>query len=236
MSELQKFDPIAANITIIKNKISAIQIKSAEDQIALTALGKDVSSNLKQAEKMLKDIFEPYETKKKQFKEHFKNVIETPCEAIIKEAKDKLLVWSRELEKIRLEELKKAEEARKLAEAEAKKLADQERENAEFERSIGLAEQAAVSEVTAEIVESRELKTAEKEFKTEVKSINQMKVKGVKKIWKLKIVDASKVPATYLVVNEVKLRSDLMALSSDELRSAFKVDGVEFYQEESLSL
>lgn len=236
MSELQKFDPIAANISLIKNKITAIQIKSVEDQQALTVLGKDVSTNLKQAEKMLKEIFEPYEKKKKDFKEHFRTVIELPCEEMIKTAKDKLLAWNRELEKIRQAELAKVEEARKLAEAEAKKKADQERANAEFERSIGLSEQATVSEATAQIAENRETKTIEKAFKAEAKAISEIKVKGVKKIWKLKIIDASKVPATYLVVNETKLRADLMALSSDELRSAFKVDGVEFYQEESMSL
>lgn len=234
--ELQQFDPIAANITIIKNKITAIDIKSADDQIALTALGKDVSKNLKQATEMLKEIFAPYEAKKKQFKEHFETVIATPCEAMINEAKTKLLAWNKELEKIRIAEMAKAEEARKLAAIEAQKKIDAEKANAEFERSIGLADQADVSDAKVQIVEQREMKAVESNFKAEAKSISGIKVKNVKKIWKLRITDASKVPAAYLVVNEVKLRADLMALSTDELRNGFKVDGVEFFQEESMSL
>lgn len=164
-------------------------------------------------------------------------------------AKDKLTAYETEQHRVAAEEQRKLEEeARKKREAlEAKARAEREKADAEAReiqrkaaeaRAAGdLAESVKLLNTANRIIEKSEVKA--EAIQSKASAVVAPKVEAYippvvgqssRTVWKARVVDASKVPREYLVVNEKML--DTVA---NETKGKVPISGVEFYAEQVMS-
>ena len=183
------------------NEAADIVAKLKESGSTLKILKESITKPLNEALKNARGMFAPVED------DHEK------AEMLIKR---KLLDYKQEQDRLVRE--KEAAIARKLAEEKAK-----------------LDAQVAAGQITEEKAEEKfdkKLEKAEEKIDTIDRIENTTKSKNgsvqVRKIKKVRIVDESLVPRSYLQVNEVLVRKDAL--------SGVAIPGVEVYEEESLSI
>ena len=127
-----------------------------------------------------------------------------------------LLEWSKAEERSRLE-------LQRRLQAEADEKARREREA--LEKKAAAAKRHETKQRYAEEALSKSAPVVSVSAETP-------KIPGVapRKVWRARVVDATKVPREFLMVDESKLNKFAVAMGGQA-----KVDGVEFYQEESLT-
>lgn len=214
MSEQKELSVIKGQVSKLENQVNELVVDSPEtysQAVDLVSKLKDTGSKIKdQKESITKPLNEALRNARGMFapiEDSFEK-----AEALIKR---KLLDYKRKVD----------EEARKKEEAIAQKLADE---------KAKLDAQVKAGEITEEKADEKFGKKLEKS-EDKLDSIDRVentthgetgKV-SIRKVKKVRIVDADLVPRAYLVVDEVKVRKDALA--------GLIIAGVEVYEEEQIA-
>lgn len=184
----------------------AVEISTQEHYDGATSLLKDVKGKIKELEGMRLAITRPLDESKKRTMDLFRVPIEK-LESAESKLKSGILTYSRRIEEERrLAEAKAIAERRKLEEA-----------------ALKAAEQGKAALAVKKMVAAEAVKIEAPEF---VKAAGT----SMRKIWRYKIIDETKIPREFLMVNDSKLG----AYARAEKENA-KVDGCEFFSEDILA-
>lgn len=214
---------IPQELTAVKQffEFENYQIQGDADLERLAIVGREITVRIKEVDDFRLSVTRP-------MKEGI-SIFESRCKAItdpLKDLKDKLVK--------KVTDHWESQRAIKLAEAEKKR-----KEDLELERQALLAAQqkAMMSDNTQDETQ------AVKETEIRERNITQMTTTPVEvrqsvkagvatmaevKEWKWKVVDETKIPREYLLVDEIKINK--LARSKDVDKPTLKIDGVEFYQ------
>lgn len=172
-----------------------------------------------------KEITKPLDDAKKRVMDFFKDPLNELSEAerLLKGA---ILTYQREQQRITQQ---------KQLEAEAKARAEEERKRKELEERAKKWEEKGNQE-KAELLRE---KAEDVHVKTVVVAQPIEKVSGLatKKVWKANIVDINKIPQN-VYINDEKVTAAIQSILNKlatATKGAMPIDGVEFYQEDSLS-
>lgn len=256
--DLAQFDSLKADITLFVAPVTGLKVTDFKSGADAIEAGKQIKSLMKQVEDKRKGLVGPLNDQVKMINDYAKN-IRDPLERAEAHVKVELNRFAQEQEKIRQEELRRAEEDRLAqerkaeeerqriaAEIEAKKQAqlDNLREsqdeasalfgssglpNEDQERAV---EEAAEREkVEAEAVLEREAVIRNAQAKATEWDVNQNRIKNTAKRWKVEVVDISLVPKEFLIIT----LNEKMALAA--ARGGNKnIPGLKFSQEVSVSI
>lgn len=210
----------------VKQQATAIEQQAQAFQITNNADYESAAEFLKRIKAAKKEVVNYWKPAKEAAAKAHKELcakekaMTSICDRAEKILKSKMLAYS---QKIEAEQKAREEEQRKAQQAEADKLLA---EAAKAEQS-GDTVQASVNMAMAEQVAQMNTKV----------QVAAPKVSGVskKKVWKVKIVDETAVPA---YVNGICVRpvNERLLLQLHKLNPNIKVDGVEFVQEETLAV
>lgn len=229
-----EFASVAPTLEAVRCGYSTIKTIATAEQFATAGeLLKAVKGALKQIEEQRVAITKPINDSLRAVNAQAKSAA-APFEAAEREIKARMVEYSNEQERIRLEEQRKAEAAaraererlaRQAAEAEAKARAEQDRLRREAEEAAaaGRAAEAAKLSAKAEKVEERAaakveaLQLQEAMVVAPVIQREAPKVAGVsfRDVWKFEVTDPAAVPRQYLVIDESRIRKVVQALRGD---------------------
>lgn len=264
-AELIEVKPISTHSAVEYSKsasdlLTSIKILEVDDQASYEEMALLLSKNKdlnKKAELERKKITDPIDVARKAAMDLFRPIV-AYFEDGEKIAKNKMIAYSNEQERIRAEHERKlreqaaAEESRqrkikedqeaawRKKEAEAK--AELDRQNAliakaknekqRAEAEAAAAKARAEQEKAARLAEERRQQADEIFVPAPTISPTIEKPSGIsmKKNWKARITNADLVPRNYMIVNEKML--DGIAKST---KGALKIEGVEFYSEDILA-
>lgn len=199
--------------TALAQRYENFSIVSAEVYSGAGGDLKLVKSKIKELDELRKSLTKPLDESKKRIMEFFNKPVEIlqKVESCISRA---MLAWQQEQERIR-----QAEEARLM-----------ELQRRETERLQKLAEKAEKRGDTAK-VEEFQGRAAITQATVVAVAPKVEKIAGIQNRtnWKFRIVDIAKIPREYMLPNEVMLGQ--LARST---RGSLKIEGVEFYSEESI--
>ena len=254
--ELAVFDSLKADITQLVapgHLIRVIDFKTSDEAIKARA---QVKALMKQVEDARDGLVRPLNEKVKATNEYARG-IQNPLQQVDAHLKSQIDAFAIEQEKIKQAELRKIEAERREADRKAKEAADAlafEREAArqadltrireeaqEAEDMFGSKVDTAAQIREAEIAAERERLEIEARFEREKAErdaiaaqarfdASQNQIKGVRKNWKVRVVDINLVPKEFLIVE----LNEKMALASARAGNT-KIAGLEFYQETSVS-
>ena len=177
---------------------------------------KSIKAKAKDLDEMRKSMTRPLDDAKKRIMDFFNKPLSflTEAESLIKRS---MLTYDREQERKRQEEEARL---RELARQEQERLRKEAEEKAAALIAEGKAEEAAEIKQDVPVVPLPTVRT------------EQPKVAGIsrRQVWKARVIDPTKVPRDYLMVNEKAL--DALAKST---KGEIKVDGVEFYAEDIIA-
>ncbi len=252
MLELQKFDPLQTQVSLMVEKLKELKVTSSETSMEAATFLRAITTLIKQCEDTRKSITAPLDDAKKKAMEYEKQVtaplIEVKAILVNQQISyERVLEAERqEAKRIEREEARKREEEARLkilaaqAEAEAKILAAKE----ELEMTQMFSGEAAAKEAMEKAeAEAQALKAqanaeaqriefeAKKAHWDASKEIAQNKVEGTRRTWTFKILDISKVPEEYKIVSldDKKVKQ---AIIKQEIR---QIEGIEIYQEISIT-
>jgi len=179
---------------------------------------KQIKAGIKFLDDSRKEITRPLDDVKRRVMDFFKDPLDqlSQAEGIIKKA---MLGFQQEQERIRREEEQKA-----IARAKA----EEERKRRALEERAVKAEESG-NTAKAELLRER---ADDVYVPTIVTAPTIEKVKGIStmKVWKCRIIDESKIPREYLLINE-----PMLSKMAKATQGKIPVPGVEFYQEDVLS-
>ncbi len=222
------FGEVQKNIANQVANILAVKIETQEDFKKLEEMAKDAKKFEKQVEERRKEIVAPHNDYVKRVKA-FTDAVISPIEGAIAHSKREFLAWNKKLEQQRIEAQRKLDEERRRKEEEARDKLEKEKEEAEMASAFMPENEQAAIAVSHQVQEQVLEKQIALESKAEQKAINQMKVKGVRKVWKFEVQVPTEVPREYLMVNEVMIRSAV----SNGIR---EIPGVRIYEDEVMAI
>ncbi len=230
MNELAVFMPVKSEITLVIPTLKAIT-KIEDDHGAMIATNglKSLTGMLSAAESIRKSAKQPHIDAGKLIDEHHKQFT---FEAINVQShlKRVLLDWN--------QLLTKKKEAERRALEEAKRIEDEKR-IAEMARNVTPPDDdfAALlkpdNQLKREIIVKEEaIKTeqyvADKKHESAIKQVEAQKVKGVRKVWTFIVESPSVVPAEFLIVDESLIRKAVLG-------GAREIPGVRIFEEERMA-
>jgi len=209
----------------LSTTVKSLKITNNQEYVNSGEFLKKIKTVSKIIEDRRKEITKPIDDLKKQVMDFFKEPKETLAEAE-KMLKTSMIDFQKEQERIRHEQeqkaiaLARAEEDRKRRALEIRAVKAE--QNGKLEKAEQLREQAGDVYVP-----------------TVVNGPTVEKVQGIatKKVWKGKIVDINKIPQN-VYINDEKVVAAIQAIVNKlatATKGAMPIEGVEFYQEESLS-
>lgn len=258
--DLAQFDSLKADITIFVAPVTSIKVSDFKSSADAIEAGKQIKALMKQVEDKRKDLVGPLNDQVKLINDYAKNIRE-PLETAEQHVKVQLAQFATEQEKIRQEELRRAEEDRRAqerraeeerqrisAEIEAKKQAELEELRTNQDEAAALfgdsETEAAIEEQSKEIELAAERERLEAEAALEREAvirnaqarqqnwdINQNKIKGTRQNLKVEVVDIDKVPVQYLI----RQLNESMAKAAHK-GGMKEIPGLRFYFETSVSL
>lgn len=190
---MEELEPIKKDVEITLYENQEVVINSKEEYTQAGDIIKAINQKIKNIEAKRVDYTKPLLDQKKKIDDDFKAAMK-PLEELVKNIKDKMIIWSREEQK-RLDE-------------EQKKLEKEAMEKAKKDKT---------SEVVVPII--NDIKSQRGEVSTST----------IKKIWKWKVTEETKVPREYLMIND-------KALNEAVRNGERKIEGIEIYQEEQISI
>lgn len=226
MNDIITVEPISANSAkefndraiSISLEVKSLRISSQSDYDYAAKLLSNIKSIGKMAEEARKKITTPLDQAKSAVMDLFRPT-STAVENLERHLKGLMIAYVTEQERIRREQ-----EDKLRREAAAKEAAEKKR----------LEERAAKAEASGKTEKAEELRQQAEEVFVSAPIIasNVQKVDGIsmRKNWKARVVDATKVPREYLIVNEPML--DKMAKAT---KGELNIPGVEFYSEDIIS-
>lgn len=229
---IKEYEPVAGAITI----------KSAEDLKKATEVEANIKARLKKIEELRKFFVEDITKKVNEINKEFRG-LKKPYEEMFEQVDAKVIEYRRiEREKQEKERLKAEEKARKQFEKQRAK--EQALAEKEAERQRKLLEKQNLSKKAQKEEEKRiEEEKAEKLRESEQTDFNfndadfkQNKTihsdagsATFRKDWDFKIIDETKVPREYLIVDEKAIRN---AIKKNGVRS---IEGIEIFETENSS-
>ena len=227
---LAKFDQLKADIQLYVAPIKDIVITDKESQEAALVSAKDLKARLKKIDDLRKELKAPFKKAGEEI-DSYARKLEEMLAGPSNELNQKLLVWNRELERVRQAEVARIKKEEAERQAAADKAAKEAMDLAAFEKEIGNDEAAETAELVAQAEYERNEEKAVATVKVELKKVEDIRVKGVTMRWDFNIVDVSKIPLQYMVPNEVLIRKTIVGSSG-----AVQIPGVESYQKESMTI
>ena len=218
--------------------VKDLKIRTANDMVGATNLLSGIVARKKRVEELRKFFVKPLNDQVRKINAEFKTVGE-PLANMEANIKKEMVAYRRmEAEKLEAKRLREELRKRKLWEKEQEKLRKQREREAEKERKKiekEMLNKKAKEAELARIEKEKKIKEEEaqrEEFSFDDSDFRQQKsihsengsVK-VRKHWTFKIVDATKVPKKYFVIDEKLIRADIKA----GVRS---INGIDIYEEE----
>jgi len=214
-----------SNANYLAETVKSLRISNSQEHVNSAEFLKKIKAVSKAIDDCRKDITKPLDELKKKVMDFFKEPLTelSEAESILKKA---ILSYQQEQERIRREE-----EAKAIAKAKA----EEEKKRKALEERAKKAEEQGNS-AKAEMLRD---KADDVYVPTVVTAPTVEKVQGIstKKVWKAKIVDANKIPQN-VYINDEKVTAAIQAILNKlatATKGAMPIDGVDFYQEESLS-
>lgn len=256
--DLAQFDSLKADITLFVAPVTGLKVSDFKSSAEAIEAGKQIKSLMKQVEDKRKGLVGPLNDQVKLINDYAKNIRE-PLERAESHVKTELNLFAVEQERIRQEELRRAEEDRREQERKAEE--DRQRIAAEIEarkqaelaalhesreeaadifgsatpvsvEQVQAIEQAAEREkVEAQAVLDREAAIRDAQARATEWDINQNRIKNTAKRWKVEVVDINLVPKEYVIMT----LNSAMALAAARGGNT-NIPGLKFSQEVSVSI
>jgi uncharacterized membrane protein YqiK len=247
MLELQKFDPLQTQVSLMVEKLRELKVTSAETSMEAATFLRAITTLIKQCEDTRKSITVPLDDAKKKAMEYEKQVT-APLHEVKAILCNQQIAYEKILEAERQAQYRLEQEERRKRDDEVKaklKLAQEEAEakikaaQEELEMTQMFSGEAAAkeakekAEAEAQAIKAQAHAEAQRiEFEAQKahwdakKEIATNKVEGIRRVWKYRIIDLNLVPENLKIVSiDDKAVKKLMA---NEVRS---ISGIEFYQE-----
>lgn len=236
---LEKFDKLAADVRQYSGQLMAIKVTDMASKDVAYAGGKTAADYRKKIDAVQKSITKPLKDFCKQVEAHAKKLQE-PLDKADTHLRDQLIAFEKQLEKIRQEEFKKAEEIRKDAEAAAAA------EIAEKQKAADLAAMFAESpeeneqaEIILEVEKERIQTDIAVNHQQNVTNINSMKVGGTSRPWTFEVTDEAKLPIQFMSRDDKKIREHIKNCQADGSIAEWAADkdgqlaswGIRFFQD-----
>lgn len=204
--------PVAKQVESLASSVETFECKDAATYESGAEVLKTIKGLHRQVEDQRKTITKPLDEAKRQVMDLFRPLTNTLTQAE-RTIKQRLVAWSNEQERIRREEQRKADEKARKERERLEKQAEEARKKGREERAQTLQDRA-VSTVAAPPPPAAP------------------KVSGVqtRTVWRFRVVDASKVPDKYKVVDEKKVGGVVRSLKGDT-----EIPGVEVWEESTMA-
>lgn len=215
LAKLAPFTAVKEQISMLAKKCSSIVVsKDSIDEAK--SLAKDAKKIENLIEDKRKEITKPILDEKKEI-DDFAKSLTNELSSSIKGLRDQILNYEKEEERKRQEELKQiaAENARKMAE-----IAKQE---AELKAKQLADEMPTLAEAEALMSAKRE----QEQMQAKAIEVASAKPNNLRKVWTYKIMDLTKVPLEYMIVNEKAVKAAIA-------EGKREIAGLEIFQEEQL--
>lgn len=222
MTDLKQFAQVQAEVSFLVAPIMQLNVADRESAIEATAAAKQVKILAKKIEERRKEIVAPLNEEVKSINSLAKQIAE-PLLKAEEFIKSQLVAFEREEMKKREEAMRLAEIERKRREEEIRLQAQKEKEDAEFLAAFDPM-QAQRAIINAEASASIAVVESLKAHKAEVKNIEASKVAQTRKHWTFDLIDLDKVPREFLVLDEKKVRAAI-------LEGRTEIEGLKIYQE-----
>ena len=199
--------------TVLVKSYETFQITTADIYASAGNDLKKIKAKAKELDTLRKSLTQPLDESKKRIMAFFQKPLEflAQAESAVKSA---MLNWQSEQERVRQIEIARLEAIQRKETERLEKLAAAAEKRGDEKKAEEFSGRAAVVQSIAPVVESK-----------------VEKISGIAKtiIWKFRIVDVAKIPREYMIPNELALGQIARGT-----KGALKIDGVEFYSEESI--
>lgn len=229
-TNLAKFDQLKADIQLYVAPIKDIVISDQKTQESAMATAKELKTRLKRIDELRKELKAPFKKAGEEIDAYAKT-LEALLDEPSNQLNQKLLAWNRELERVRQVEFARIKKEESERQAAADKAAKEAMDLAAFEKEIGNDEAAETAELVAQAEYERNEIQAINDVKSELKKVEDIRVKGVTLRWDFTIYDKSLIPIEYMIPNEVLIRKAIVGSNG-----AVNIPGVESFQKESLTI
>lgn len=227
-NNLQQFDKLKADITVFVEPVKAIKVTDEDSAQKALIVGKELSAMIKLVEAKGTELKAPLNKKVKEIIAYEKSLI-----ALLEEGKNhiksELVAREKILEEKRREEFRKAEEARKKAEAEAVAKLQEAKQESETVAMFMSPTEVKKAEIVATAEAERTMVQLHTDHSAAKKEIASLKVAGARRRWVFEITDAKLVPREYLTVEEKLVRAAVAA-------GAREIPGVRIFEETSVAI
>lgn len=237
-TELAQFDALKSELTTLVSPTLTIAVTDNLSSAKAIDAGKQVKALQKRIETKRKELVQPLNDRVKEINEYAKTIM-TPLEQAEAHIKRQLSAYEIEQEKIRWENLRRAEEERRRVETELRAKHDAEQaaiiDEAEVADLFGAgSDEPSVDERAAEVERRQEQERARlaqeaKAREYEIKQANG--VKNARKVWKCEAVDLSIVPKEFLIV-----QLNTAAVLAAARGGATSIPGVRLWQDTQIAL
>jgi hypothetical protein len=243
----QDIIPVAARNEIavvdgICRRSTSLVIQTEDDYNTAGIDLKEIKLKYKQIDDLRKSLTKPIDETKKRIMDIFSKPL-TALEGAEAAIKNAMIRWQQEQERIRqaeearLREIQRQAEEKARKEAEAKrieeqrlcKLAEEAIEKGDAKKAEAIIAQAETVSAQADAAEQTKNTLANSTPVVE-STVSKISGIGTRKIWKYRIIDETKIPRQYLIVNE-KLIGQIARTTQGKV----EIEGVEFYAEDSIS-
>jgi hypothetical protein len=252
--DLVVFDSLKAEIIQFVAPVKTLLVTDAKSANDATIVRNKIGELLKRVTLARTTLTAPLKAKAKEV-EDVAHMISAPLLEAERHAKSQIDAYAVKQEEIRQNELRKVDEARRAAERraaeEARKIAQEQEEARQFELTRIREEAKAAEEMfgttvdTSEQIREAEENAERERLETQARfereqierankakaaeyDANETQLSGVRKTWKVRVLDIKKVPEQYLIV-ELNEKMAIAARASNP-----NIPGLEFYQEISV--
>lgn len=239
-TELKQFDELQSELTKLVSPTRELKVVDVASSASAIEAAKAVKSLQKRIEEKRKELVAPLNDRVKEINDRAKDVL-VPLIDAEKYLKAQLVTYEEEQEKLRCDEMLKAEAERKQKEAEL--LAKQEAERAalvalvtdEVDASdvFGSDQESPVIDHAAELEKKQQIERAHivMESRSRVYDIKKDSVKNVRKQWKCEAEDIGLVPKEFLIIT-----LNNAAVIAAARGGVTSIPGVKLWQETSIAI
>lgn len=227
MKELEKFNPMRAEITSLVAPVLLVKVTDFRSSQAAIDSAKTIKEMTKRLDDLRREEVDPLNAKVKSVNEYVKQ-IKGPLDQAETHLRAELNAFAAQQEKIRQEEIRKADEEQKKKQQELLSKQEEERIAAAEGLSLFGSDESVTAAARIEIDQKHavELAIQSTEAKNKAYDINQYQLKNTRKTTKVRVLDLAKVPKEFLII-ELNEKATIAAYKG----GVTEIPGLEFYQE-----
>lgn len=208
---LDVFNPLKVQIAEFVAPALQMTVVDGKSSDAALAVAKDVKAMLKRVDDTRRSLVDPLNAQVRKINDYAKD-IEAPLKDVDAHLRRQLNAWAAERERIRQEEVRKAEEERRRREAELAEKQRAEREALEAGAKLFGEEDPAV-EQELEQQHAKERMKSLVEHKAALYDANETQLKNVRKVYDVEVLDLEAVPKEFLI-REVNKKAAIEAMKA----------------------